>query len=91
MDFEPIPAEAAEAIERVRKLTRLLAAQVVEKYGVEAVDAALGVAYGLHDIACDLTGSPIGAIEWQRTFIDLAERGHLSGGLTATFKGDGPH
>lgn len=88
IDLEPIPPEAADAIERVRGLTRKLAAEVV-KHGVEPVDIALGVGYGLHDLALELTGSPMAAIEWQRTLIDLAERGHITGGLTATFKGDG--
>lgn len=88
MELEPIPPEAAEAIERVRGLVRRLAEQVAT-YGIEPIDIVLGVGYGLHDLAIGVTGSPIAAIEWQRTFIDLAERGHITGGLTATFKGDG--
>lgn len=90
MDIEPIPPEAADAIERVRRLVRSLAAQAIQQCGVEPIDAALGIAYGLHDVATEVTGGPIGAIEWLRTFVDLAERGHITGGITVTTKGDGP-
>lgn len=84
--LEEIPPEAAEAIERTRKLVRDLSKRI-NGHGVPAVDIALGVAYGLHDLACDLHGNAIGAIEWQRSCIDLFERGHLTGGIYAFPKG----
>lgn len=87
MELEQIPPEAAAAIEKVRGLVRGLSDRVAV-HGVEPVDAALGVAYALHDLALQLAGSPIAAVEWIRTFADLAERGHLSGGLTVTFPAD---
>lgn len=86
MELEPIPAEAADAIERTRRLTVKLGGEVTAR-GVEPVDSVLGVAYGLHDLALQLHGNPVAAIEWLRTTIDLFERGHLTGGITVVRKG----
>lgn len=90
MHTDEIPQEAAEAIERVRQLVRRMAVQV-EGHGIERVDVTLGVAYGLHDLASQLVGHPIGAVEWLRTCVDMFERGHMSGGIVAFPKGGGGH
>lgn len=83
MELEPIPAEVAEAIQKTRRLTVKLA-QEVQLHNIEPVDVAIGVAYGLHDLAVMLTGHPVGAVEWLRNAADLFERGHITGGLTVT-------
>ena len=77
MELDPIPPEAAAAIEAVRRLTRSLADKSSEHSKGDRVDVLLGIAYGLNDLACDMVGHPIGAIEWLRTCVDLFERQHM--------------
>ena len=63
-----------EIIEMTRRLTRSLLAKLEGK-GVQPVDAALGVAYALHDAAQDIAGSPTAGVEWMRATIDMLEKG----------------
>lgn len=79
MTNEGIPAEAVEAIERTRQLVRGLASRL-GGHGLQPIDIALGIAYALHDVACEVTGHPIEAVEWQRNCIDTFERQHMTGG-----------
>lgn len=61
------------AIEKVRTLGRTLAAKAAE-YGVTTEDAVIGLGYSTFDLATDLTGSRIGAVEWLRNLADQIER-----------------
>lgn len=79
MNIEPIPHQAAEAIEKVRGLVRSLSLQV-EDYQVEPVDVLIGIIYGAHDLAARMTGTPIAGVEWHRNALDVIERSVLSGG-----------
>lgn len=82
MEFDDTSPAAIEAIERTRKLTRDLAAKVTE-HGVEPIDAAIGIAFGLHDFGLQLMGHPAAMVEWLRSACDLFERGHLESGVGA--------
>lgn len=78
MDLEPIPPAAAETIEKTRRLVRSLAGKIAG-HGVAEIDVLVGIAYGLHDLATDAIGHPMGAIEWQRSAVDLFERQIMRG------------
>lgn len=63
---------SVEAIEKVRTLGRSLAAKAAS-YGVTTEDATIGLGYAAFDLASDLTGSRIGAVEWLRNLADQIE------------------
>ena len=60
-------------IETTRQLARSLL-EKVEAQGVEPADAAIALAYALHDAATRLTGSEIAGIAWMQTAADHMER-----------------
>jgi hypothetical protein len=64
---------STHAIEMCRKLNRSAATKYGE-HGVSAEDVAIAAAYSAFDLAADLTGSRIAAIEWLRNAVDLVER-----------------
>lgn len=70
---EPISDGEAAIIDLSRRLARKLVGKLTAQ-GIEPADATLGLAYALHDAASDLTGGAIPAVEWIRTFADIAER-----------------
>ena len=82
-ELEGAPSEAIAAIESARRLTRKLAEQVIS-HGVEPIDVLIGIAMGLHDLSTKMAGNPVGAVEWQRSCLDLFERQHLQGGPYGT-------
>lgn len=61
------------AIEKVRTLGRSLAAKAAG-FGVTTEDATIGLGYAAFDLASDLTGSRIQAVEWLRTSADQVEK-----------------
>lgn len=78
MDLEPIPAKAADVIERTRALTRRMAEQIASR-GIAEADIAIGISLALHDLVAGSLGDSVAAFEWQRTAIDLQERSHMEG------------
>lgn len=76
MDLEPVPGPVAEVIEETRALTREMAARIAS-HGLVDADILIGIAYGLNDLAIVVVGDPAGAIEWQRSALDLFERNYL--------------
>ena len=82
MEIEPITDGEEAVIDTWRKLTRSLATKLSQR-GVEPADITIALAYALHDAATELTGDPMGAVEWMRTAADTMER-QLMGGVDAT-------
>jgi hypothetical protein len=67
------------AIELCRRVN-LSAAGQYEARGVSREDVAIAALYSAFDVASELTGSRIGAVEWLRTGVDLMERQLLEEG-----------
>ena len=70
---------AVAIIEMCRKINRRAAEQFRAR-GVTAEDAAIAAVYSAHDLAMATGRSPIEAIEWLRTALDLQERQLLEQG-----------
>ena len=64
---------ATAIIERCRKVNRYAGAEYVKR-GVQPIDVALAAAFSAHDLAISAGHTPLGAIEWLRTVLDLQER-----------------
>jgi len=67
------------AIEKVRELGRSLA-EKAQGFGVSAEDVTIGLGYATFDLATDLTGSRILAVEWLRNVADQVEKQLLLSG-----------
>ena len=61
-----------QIVDATRRLVRSLKSKLVSK-GVEPADAAIGLAYALHDAATDVTGDPSRAVEFIRRAADTFE------------------
>ncbi len=48
--------------------------------GVQPIDTLIASIYAAHQIATELHGHPVAAIEWMRTAIDTIERQALAAG-----------
>lgn len=66
------------AVEKCRKINRLAAVKYAE-VGVSLEDIAIAAIYTAFDLATTLKGSPIAAVEWLRTAVDVQERSLLAG------------
>lgn len=67
---EPLP-DGLLAIEAVRGRVRRIADRFP---AIEPIDVALGALYASHDLARRAGMTPIEAVEWLRTAVDLMER-----------------
>lgn len=69
---------SVRAIEICRNLNRR-AANECAKQGISPEDVGIAAIYSAFDIASEIRGDPILAIEWMRTGIDLMERQLMQG------------
>ncbi|GGE21889.1 hypothetical protein GCM10011529_30640 [Polymorphobacter glacialis] len=60
-------------IEMCRRVNRIAAAKYAE-HGASLEDIAIASIYTAFDLATKLKGSPIAAVEWLRTAVDVQER-----------------
>jgi hypothetical protein len=67
------------AIEICRNLNRR-AANECAKHGISTEEVGIAAIYSAFDIAAEVKGNPILAIEWMRTGIDMLERQLMGGG-----------
>lgn len=67
-----------KAIEVCRGLNRKAAAKYFER-GISPEDVAIASLYSSLDIAMELKGDAIAAIEWLRTGLDVMERDAMAG------------
>ncbi|NTZ44049.1 hypothetical protein G7A66_13365 [Altererythrobacter sp. SALINAS58] len=70
--------QSMAAIELCRKINRSAAAKFHER-GICPEDVAIGCLYSTLDVAMELKGGPVAAIEWLRTGLDVLERDAMAG------------
>ena len=68
-------------IEMCRRVNSAAAAKYAEQ-GVSIEDIAIASIYTAFDLATTLEGSPMAAVEWLRTAVDVQERDAMSSGAT---------
>ena len=68
-------------IDKCRRVNHMAANRYAEQ-GVPLEDIAIAAIYTALDLATLLKGSPIAAVEWLRTAVDVQERDAMAGAAT---------